>query len=151
VQISAGAGNFMCAVRGDFTVWCWGANADGQLGTGNTTASSVPVRAGTLLATSVSCGSNHVCARKADHSTWCWGANTAGQLGTGDTVSSLVPVQISLPLDEGIIGAGGWYYSCGLSTISGLLGCWGNNSMGQLGQGNLTESLVPVIVPGLTP
>ncbi|MBU1510151.1 DUF4215 domain-containing protein [Myxococcota bacterium] len=150
-QISAGGNNFACAVRGDYSVWCWGANADGQLGDGSTTDRHTPVQVGSLSATSVSCGSNHVCARRADLATWCWGGNSAGQLGTGTTVSSPVPVQISLPLEDGSVGAGGWYFTCAHSTLSGVVGCWGNNSLGQLGQGNLTESLVPVIVPGLTP
>ncbi len=42
VDIAAGS-NFTCALATDGTVACWGDNADGQLGTGNRTASNVPV------------------------------------------------------------------------------------------------------------
>ncbi len=34
-----------CAARSDYTVWCWGRNANGQLGNGTTTGSRVPVQA----------------------------------------------------------------------------------------------------------
>jgi len=150
-QVSAGSGNFVCVVRGDGGVWCWGENGEGQLGDGTTIDRLTPVRVGTLLATSVSCGSNHVCARLADHSTWCWGANTTGQLGDGTTNAASQPVQIGLPLEDGSVGAGGWYFTCAHSTLSGAVACWGSNVLGQLGQGHLTDSLIPVLVPVLDP
>jgi alpha-tubulin suppressor-like RCC1 family protein len=43
VQLDAG-GNHACAVTADGAIWCWGENADGQLGNGSTTSSAVPVR-----------------------------------------------------------------------------------------------------------
>lgn len=42
--ISANFFNSTCAVLGNGTAWCWGRNNDGQLGTGNTTNSNVPVQ-----------------------------------------------------------------------------------------------------------
>ncbi len=149
-RISAGSG-FACAIRQDRSVWCWGANAAGQLGDGTTVDRTTPVRAGTLLATEVSCGSSHACARKADDSTWCWGGNEGGQLGQGNTDPSPAPVQVPIPLERGLVGAGGWYYSCAISTVTGRVSCWGNNGLGQLGQGTFENSPVPVTVPGLNP
>jgi len=148
--ISAGDG-YACALRGDRSVWCWGKNSVGQLGDGTTTDRATPVRVGTLSADGISCGGDHVCVRKADDSTWCWGGNASGQLGTGGTDPSPVPVQVPIPSEPGHTGAGGWYYSCALSTLTGAVSCWGNNALGQLGQGNLDQSLTPVTVPGLHP
>lgn len=80
-----------CGVRADASVWggsawCWGLNADGQLGTGVPGNSDVPVQVvggtGTWTRRIVS-GSGHVCALADDTSTWCWGANTYGQVGDG--------------------------------------------------------------------
>jgi alpha-tubulin suppressor-like RCC1 family protein len=80
-----------CGVRADASAWwgsawCWGLNADGQLGTGVPGNSDVPVQVagGTGSWTHrIVTGSGHVCAFAEDTSTWCWGANTYGQVGDG--------------------------------------------------------------------
>jgi alpha-tubulin suppressor-like RCC1 family protein len=41
-----------------------------------------------------------------------------------------------------------WHAACALST-GGAVACWGDNTLGALGTGNTTSSLVPVVVPGL--
>jgi alpha-tubulin suppressor-like RCC1 family protein len=46
------------------------------------------------------------------------------------------------------ISAGGWYYTCALTT-GGAAYCWGFNGYGQLGDGSTTDRLVPNRVPGL--
>ena len=40
-EVTAGGG-FACARKTDGSVWCWGANASGQLGNGTTLDQSVP-------------------------------------------------------------------------------------------------------------
>ena len=45
-KVSAGKASFdghTCAIATDGNVWCWGSNSAGQLGTGDTTPSTVPV------------------------------------------------------------------------------------------------------------
>ncbi len=39
------SGDYTCAVRGDGTVWCFGANQYGQLGNGSYADSPIPVQA----------------------------------------------------------------------------------------------------------
>jgi alpha-tubulin suppressor-like RCC1 family protein len=89
-----------CAVKHRGTLWCWGRNAEGQLGVGDITDRAIPTQVGSASDwSSVSVGRFHTCAEKTDHTVWCTGENVAGQLGTGDTarrnvftgVSSLPP------------------------------------------------------------
>lgn len=87
-------------VMADGSPYCWGNNANGQLGNGNTTNSSTPVAVTTtgVLAgktiTSVATGNSHVCAI-ADSKPYCWGANDEGQLGNGNKTQSTTPVAVT--------------------------------------------------------
>jgi alpha-tubulin suppressor-like RCC1 family protein len=78
-----------CAVKFDGTVWCWGSNQMGALGTapsasdlscGQEHCNKVPqkVLAGAAM---VDTGWQFACATKTDGSVWCWGRNTFGQIG----------------------------------------------------------------------
>lgn len=85
VQIGAGL-NHVCAVRRTGAVQCWGANFDGQLGSGDTTplfAPSTPV-SGLTNATQVGGATNFSCAVVRDGRAFCWGADNDANLGDGD-------------------------------------------------------------------
>lgn len=45
-KVSSGA-LFSVGIKSDGTLWAWGLNTDGQLGTGNTTSYNYPVQVGT--------------------------------------------------------------------------------------------------------
>lgn len=90
-------GGHVCALEKDGTVWCWGANDKGQLGTGSTdtSPSPTPTKIPTLSnVVDIVSGANHVCALEKNGSVWCWGLNDRGQLGAG-TANSLSPVQVT--------------------------------------------------------
>ncbi len=83
-----------CVLTNTGGVWCWGRNAEGQLGTGTTVDSTVPVaaknQAGTADltgVTEVSAGGHHTCSRLSTGEVRCWGWNLYGQLGTTGFVS----------------------------------------------------------------
>ena len=133
----------------------WGANADGQLGDGNTQDVDMPVWVDTtgILAgksiTQVSAGANSACAVTSEGKIACWGANSYGQLGDGTTTSSSVPVWVNLTgelagktISHVTVGA---YFACAV-TSEGRVACWGWNYFGQLGNGTAVDSLVPVAV-----
>jgi alpha-tubulin suppressor-like RCC1 family protein len=93
--ISAG-GDHTCALLNDNSVKCWGNNAGGQLGLGDTNARGdgpdemgdklPPVNLGTgKTATAIAAGIGYTCALLNDGSVKCWGNNAGGQLGQGDT------------------------------------------------------------------
>ena len=71
---------------------CWGANFSGQLGSGNTSPSQVPVDVSGLIGGSnvtVDCGGreNTACAI-VNGAVKCWGSNQYGQLGTGNITNT---------------------------------------------------------------
>ena len=95
--LSSGNG-FNCALRVDGSVRCWGNNAFGRLGLGDTTTrGDAPGEMGAGLPTvdlgtgrtaiAVAAGSFHACALLDDGSVKCWGQNGSGRLGIGDTAS----------------------------------------------------------------
>lgn len=84
----------VCALLDDGAVRCWGPNASGQLGYGNTAtvgdaATPDQVAPADLggRAVEIAAGGYHTCARLADGAVRCWGANDSGQLGLGNTRS----------------------------------------------------------------
>lgn len=77
----------------------WGSNAYGQLGTGSTKKSLVPVRLRVTDGTSdrvisVAAGGTHSMALLSDGNLMVWGDNASGQLGNGTTTRSLVPIRV---------------------------------------------------------
>jgi alpha-tubulin suppressor-like RCC1 family protein len=72
-----------CAIRSNLELWCWGRNAEGQLGTGDIDNRDTPAFVQPGIA-AVSAGPFATCVATAEGSTLCAGKNEAGQLGTGD-------------------------------------------------------------------
>ncbi|WP_295396161.1 RCC1 domain-containing protein [uncultured Thiodictyon sp.] len=153
-QVSAGD-SYTCALATDGTAACWGYNWYGQLGNGANTDSSVPVavdRSGVLngkTVAQISAMGNHTCALATDVTAACWGANEYGQSGNGTNSSSWVPVAVDT---SGVLNgktiaqvSAGDTHTCALAT-DGTAACWGHNLYGQLGNGTITDSWVPVAV-----
>jgi alpha-tubulin suppressor-like RCC1 family protein len=131
--------------------WTWGFNASGQLGNGNNTASSSPVSVAisngkTLI--SVAAGSDHSLALDSTGQAWAWGNNFVGQLGNGTMTNSSSPVAVNMPggvTFTAVVTGDGSYHSMALDH-NGQAWTWGNNSSGELGDGNTSLSSVPVAV-----
>lgn len=161
VGVSAGVFH-TCAVIDDGNVKCWGYQQFGALGYGNdleafpdahtSMPSTLPfVDVGAPVAR-IEASYYFTCALFENGNVLCWGLNSAGQLGqdvgysTGvfDVPADYAPIDLGGPSAQ--ISAGGGH-ACALLE-SGVLECWGNNSAGQLGDGNGgtgQKSYTPVI------
>lgn len=147
------AGNHACAVLGDSTVTCWGTNSSyGFLGDGRDVGWRDPVTnaAGIVNAVKIAAGVNHVCALLSDGSAQCWGYNGDGQLGDGTNNNSMTPVAVT-GLSGSVITdiVAGGSHTCALLQDQ-TVKCWGGNSYGQLGDGTILNSNIPVAVAGIT-
>lgn len=154
-ELAAGAFHSV-GLGADGVVYAWGRNNAGQLGNGTTADASAPVAvslpAGVVI-TAVTAGQSFSAALSADGVVYTWGANPYGQLGDGTTSPSLVPKAVPLPAGVEITAlAAGYYHVVAMSSDGGLY-AWGYNSSGQLGDGTLVTSSVPVVSqlpPGVT-
>ena len=88
-----------CARTADGSLWCWGSNANFELGDGTTVDRPMPQKVPNVSdAIAVGPGGHHTCIARANSTVSCWGANDKGQLGQGgkNFTSSSVPTQSAL-------------------------------------------------------
>ncbi|MBO9532178.1 MAG: hypothetical protein J7513_04290 [Solirubrobacteraceae bacterium] len=138
VDVAAGSVH-TCALRGtDGTVWCFGQNVRGQLGSGVPVGafSATPIQVpGITGATAIAAGGQSTCA-VAGGRVWCWGDGQEGKLGNGSRADSNVPVAAAGLTDVAKITVG-TNHACAL-TSKGAPFCWGANRYGQVGNGDVT-------------
>ena len=96
--VMASGGDSMSAVLlKDGTVWTFGSNLIGQLGTGSNVAQSlVPVQVpGLTNIIFITARDHHLHAIRSDGTMWSWGDGVEGELGNGQFASSSTPVQVN--------------------------------------------------------
>lgn len=132
------------------SVRCWGDALMGQLGYGNTQSigdDEVPSAAGDVdvggIVVDLAAGRSHTCAVLDDGGLRCWGSASQGELGQGRTMTV---GDDETPASTGTVDLGSRVASAvfmgpvSQSTCvvlsGGSLRCWGDNDVGQLGQGH---------------
>jgi alpha-tubulin suppressor-like RCC1 family protein len=154
-------GKYVCALRFDGSVYCWGSGRLGSDVPGGQSASPVGVQLDFLIglmknAVSISLGPNHACALISgspnNDGLWCWGDNSEAQLGTGSTSpqSSKVATPATTAPSQLREVACGSSSTCVLS-LEGTVFCWGDNELGQLGNGAQGTSDAPQLTASQVP
>jgi YD repeat-containing protein len=165
------------ALKADGSVWAWGYNGNGELGCTTFQKSiATPVRVMVRVGTdepaqyspltgvvAIAAGYEHSLALKADGSVWAWGYNGNGELGngkfTGDFNDSVAyAVHVTSTETGGFLTsvsavACGGYHNLALKS-DGTVWVWGDNVLGQLGNGAFTTAApfgiaTPAQLPGL--
>jgi alpha-tubulin suppressor-like RCC1 family protein len=125
-------------------------NHRGQLGTGDTMSSYVPVAvSGGLRLASLSVGLDDACGVTPGGAAYCWGHNAWGELGNGTNTNSWTPALVLGGLRFAVVSTG-LLHTCGVTT-GGAAYCWGSNFAGELGTGAYSDtsfSNTPVAVAG---
>jgi len=138
--------NFSLAIRSDGTVWAWGWNTQGQIGspTLNTIHPSPVQIAGLAGIRRISCGRVFCLALQSNGTILAWGDNTNGELGSGTGAVHDVPVPVSNLNSVTALSVGPVHNLALRSDTSAW--SWGVNLKGQLGIGTNADSFFRVQV-----
>ena len=157
IDLAAGQSH-TCALFSDQTIKCWGDNTDGELGQGDavdrgdapgTMSNNLPIIELGLgrTAQTVTAGGSTTCALLDNGSVKCWGNNSNGQLGLGDTTNrgdqpgqmgdNLPAIDLGTELTAVVVETA-LYHTCALLSDQRVK-CWGQNDVGQLGQGDTEQ------------
>jgi alpha-tubulin suppressor-like RCC1 family protein len=157
-QMSVGK-NHTCGVSIARDIYCWGANAIGQIG-GIAAGGTAAKWLSTQVFQSVSAGEFNTCAVTPTGAIYCSGANDQGQMGNAAFGAAVVAPTIAA---QGGLAAGNLYsavtvgmaHSCAMRQFNGTAVtriplCWGFNNNGQVGNsvtGGMQTSPVQISLP----
>ena len=157
IEAVAAGDNHSLGLDADGTVWAWGDGGLGQLGNGANSSSLFPVKVknfngtGTLSdVIAISAGNGYSIALKKDGTVWAWGSNDKGQLGNAANVNTNLPVQVSNLAQVSMITSGINSKTTMAVTSDGNVWAWGDGGLGQLGNGALLDSNIPLQVSGVS-
>ena len=159
-DVLAAGGAHSLLVDPSRVLWAWGANSDGQLGSGAYSSGGADFKPvpGFTNVRFVTAGAGHTLALNLDGTVWAWGAGSHGQLGNGLPPSNpdLPPLPYlgspspvpALGLSNIVSVAAGFYHSLALSADGSVWG-WGPDWTDPLKNGSTAVQYIPKIVPGL--
>jgi hypothetical protein len=130
-----------CAGSGG-TLYCWGGNRVGQLGTG-AGSTTTPTRVDLDGWAETTAAQDHTCAVLIGGARTCWGWNGNAQLGNGAVERRAIGRPTLAPAGDLSWStlASGWFHTCGL-TRDRRLACWGSNSRSASAEPAATEAVV---------
>lgn len=143
-QVAAGTEHTV-ATQQDGSIWAWGRNTTGQVGSSvlQTSVRLLPQQVGTANTWQLaSAGGYHTIALRTDRTLWAWGGNEEGELGDGSNTPQPVPKQINVGTVWRSIATGSAHTLA--VRADGTLWAWGRNSSGQVGDGTTTVRTIPI-------
>jgi len=144
------ASSFVATLKTNGTVWTYGQNTYGELGTGDNVNYDEPQQVhfpeGTTIK-QIAVGEFHVAALDTEGNVWTWGRNNYYQLGTASVSESNIPIKVAGIPKVTRITAG--TNSVMAVTEDNRLVAWGQNAYGELGNGQNVNKTTPVIVDGV--
>ena len=151
ISVAAGYSHAL-ALTADGAVYSWGRNSRGQLGIGSQEAQNAPQRVYGLDSgvAAVAAGGNISFALLDDGTVRSWGMNDDGHLGNGEGetgLNSYTPVKV-LNLTNIVQVAAGHDHGVALD-YDGNVFVWGYNEVGQMGNDDDEDVLIPIKVEGL--
>jgi len=139
LQVDAG-NNYTVGLTTDYKIVTFGDNTYGQLGYSTAITNSWSQIAG---------NDEYTLAIRTDGILFGWGINTTGQLGLNDVINRSSPTQISTDTwSMVVVNGGGVGAAPAAIRTDGTLWCWGNNNVGQIGNGTTVTRSSPVQVDG---
>jgi alpha-tubulin suppressor-like RCC1 family protein len=152
---------YSLAIRSDGTLWAWGNNTWGDLGSTSDSTKDCysgskhrcfPSQIDDATYTAISASKYNILGDffyysslglKSDGSVWSWGDNLFGQLGNGTLSTGYSPNQIVKGFTAIAMGEGDHALAI---KDDGSLWAWGSNLCGELGDGKNNSSKVPIKV-----
>ena len=139
IATSVGYTACVIATKTDGTLWTWGSNICGPLGTNDQTYRSSPVQIGSLTNwNNIDIAHRAAIASRTDGRLFAWGRNNNGELGVNDRVYRSSPTQVGASTDWNLVGMG--TYNAGAIKTNGTLWLWGRASYGQIASGGIERS-----------
>ena len=137
------------ALAKDGTLWAWGDNTSGQLGTGTTVDSLIPVQVSALSSiVAISAHQRVNLALDSSDRVWAWGRGIRGSLGDGTTDDHTTPFIVpGLPPIKEI--RAGQVISMAVARAGGAVWAWGHNEFGQFGDSSYAVERSPTLVSNL--
>lgn len=138
-------GNFSLGLKTNGTLWAWGCNEYGILGVSGSTKSysSTPMQVSVDTDWQLAeTGSDHILALKNNGTLWAWGNNYSGQLGTlpiGEQRYTITQVNNDTDWSSLAAGARASY----AIKSNGTMWSWGQNTVGELGDGTTDNHILP--------
>ncbi|APR80386.1 BNR repeat domain protein [Minicystis rosea] len=136
-----------CALDAAGAGYCWGSQATGTLGNGETADEAIteptPMVGGHAFA-KLAMGGGHACGITLTGALYCWGSNVWNAVGDGTGVDTGTPVEIAKGTIFTDVTAG-LYSTCAVRADGHAL-CWGEDDQGQIGQGGTSGGNHPTPV-----